>query len=122
MQVRATYAHEAALTMAADGDPAAPGGAITAALCGSWEHEPPCPLAPHHTAAERAAGDEVRVRTLFAVEPAREDEVRERIDAALGGGSCVGPDGRESRWRLRSSGAAAVRPDEADHARRLAAG
>ena len=32
----------------------APGGAITVALCGSWDHEPPCPLAPHHTRAHRS--------------------------------------------------------------------
>jgi len=24
------------------------GGAITIALCGHWDHTPPCPLAPHY--------------------------------------------------------------------------
>jgi hypothetical protein len=115
---RTPFAHVAVVTMPA-GDLGAPGAAITVALCGHWEHEPPCPLAPHHTAAERA-GDEVRLRTLFVVEPAREAEVRRRIGAALGAGSLVGPHGREARWDLRSSRAASVRPDETDHARRLA--
>jgi hypothetical protein len=69
--VRQPFAHEAVLTIDADGDVGAPGAAITVALCGHWDHEPPCPLAPHHTAAERV-GDDVHMRTLFAVEPARE--------------------------------------------------
>ena len=104
-----------------DGDLGAPGAAITVALCGHWDHEPPCPLAPHHTVAQ-SAGDEVRLRILFAAEPEREEEVRRRIGEALAGGSVVGPDGRESRWELRSSAPAPVREDEAEHARRLAAG
>ncbi len=48
--------------------------------------------------------------------------VRERIRAALAGGRVVDGEGRESRWELRSSGASRVRPEEADHADRLAAG
>jgi hypothetical protein len=79
------------------------------ALCGHWEHEGPCPLAPHHTSAERA-GDEVRLRTLFATEPAQEAEVRARIGAALA-----------ASWTVRASEAVPVRPGEADHARRLVA-
>jgi hypothetical protein len=114
-----TFVHEAFLSMAPGNDIAAPGAAITVELCGDWEHEPPCPLAPHHTQAERLA-DEVRVRTVFAAEPDREAEVRERIGAALASGRLVGPDGRESRWRRRSDGPSAVRADEQDHARRLA--
>lgn len=118
--MRQPFAHEAVLTIDADGDVGAPGAAITVALCGRWDHEPPCPLAPHHTAAERV-DDHVQLRTLFAVEPAREDEVRERICSALGEGRLVGPDGRTTRWQLRNGGPAPVRPEEADHARRLAA-
>ena len=103
-----TFVLEAFLSMAPGNDIAAPGAAITVEL-----------LAPHHTQAERVA-DEVRVRTVFAVEPDREDEVRERIGAALASGRLVGPDGRESRWRRRSDGPSAVRAYEQDHARRLA--
>src|SRR3954469_11036756 len=95
-----------------------PGGAITVALCGSWEHPPPCPLAPHHTAAERS-GDEVRLRILFAARPDDEARVRGRIDDALAGGGGDTPDGRVARWRLLRSGSSAVRPEEADHAERL---
>ena len=117
--MRQAFAHDAVLTMGGDDDLRAPGAAITVALCGHWEHEPPCPLAPHHTAAERV-GDEVRLRTLFAVEPAREAEVRDLIRDALAAGRLVGGDGRESRWSLRSSRSAVVRSGEEEHARRLA--
>jgi hypothetical protein len=86
-----------------DGDPAAPGGAITVALCGDWEHEPPCPLAPHHTEATRDAGDRVRLRVLFTVEPEREAEVRSLIDSALASGRQSGPDGRVTTWTVVSS-------------------
>src|SRR5690242_9653257 len=97
--MRHAYAHDAVLELAADADLAAPGGAITAELCGHWEHPPPCPLAPHHTAAQRR-GPQVHLRILFATEPDREAEVRTRIARAL------------TAWEVRSSGAGAVRPDE----------
>jgi hypothetical protein len=103
------YAHDAVLTMDRAGDVRAPGGAITTELCGHWEHEPPCPLAPHHTRADRD-GDRVRLHVLFAVEPEREAEVRARIEAAL-----VDP-----RWSLVSASPGTIGPDEAGHAARLA--
>jgi hypothetical protein len=57
--MREVFAHEAVVAMGADEDVGAPGAAVTVALCGHWEHDPPCPLAAHHTAAERD-GDVVR--------------------------------------------------------------
>ncbi|MCU7728981.1 hypothetical protein ODJ79_35160 [Actinoplanes sp. KI2] len=104
--MRQAYAHGA--TLEAVADEGAPGAAITTALCGHWEHEPPCPLAPHHTGVVRD-GDTVRLRILFATEPDRVDEVRRRIDEALAGGD----------WRLIESGCARVGASERDHARRL---
>jgi hypothetical protein len=121
LDVAPAFAHNAVLTMDAGGDVRAPGAAITVALCGHWEHEPPCPLAPHHTAAARERG-QVRLRTLFVTEAEREQEVREKIGAALRSGRLVGPDGRESTWRLASERAATVRADEAEQAGRLAHG
>jgi hypothetical protein len=118
--VRQAFVHEATLTMGADHDERAPGAAITIALCGRLDHEPPCPLAPHHTAAERE-GDRVRLRILFAVERAREAEVRGRIGGALALGRLAGSDGKVTRWRLASDGAGSVRPSEVDHAGRLLA-
>jgi hypothetical protein len=116
--MRQAYAHEAVVVMGDDGDERAPGGAITVALCGALEHEPPCPVAAHHTAVAHD-GDELRLRILFAAAPDRVDEVRGRIDEALGAGSFAGPDGRVARWRLVRAGCVTVAPDERAHARRL---
>jgi hypothetical protein len=106
--MRQAYAHDAVLAMAPEADLDAPGAAITTALCGHWRHDPPCPLAAHHTGVHRD-GEQVRLRILFATEPHRVDEVRDRIDAALAAGE----------WRLVSSACARVAAGERDHARRL---
>ena len=112
------FAHDALLSMEPDADDRAPGGAITVALCGSWEHEPPCPLAPHHTRAERV-GDEVRLRVLFAAEPAEESRVRAMIDDALSEGTGATPKDGTVSWRLVVSRESEVRPEEQEHAARL---
>jgi hypothetical protein len=104
--------------MEAGGDARAPGAAITVALCGHWDHQPPCPLAPHRTDAQRS-GDQVRLRVLFAAEPAAEPEVRRRIGAALSGGSLAGPDGVTTRWQLDDAHPGLLRDDEAGHAEQL---
>lgn len=114
--MRQAFAHDAVVTLEPGGDERAPGAAITVALCGHWEHPPPCPLAPHHTEARRA-GDEVRLRVLFAADPAVEPEVRARIDAALAGGRVDGD--RTTRWRFDGARPARVREDETEHAERL---
>ena len=106
--MRLAYAHDAVLEMPAEADERAPGGAITVALCGHWEHEPPCPLAPHATGATRDGGT-VRLRILYATEPHRVAEVRRRIDEALAAGE----------WQLVSSGCSRIESQERDHARRL---
>lgn len=105
--------------MEANQDPQAPGGAITVALCGSWEHPPPCPLAPHHTSAERD-GAAVRLRILFAAEPGDEPEVRRRIADALAAGQVAAPSGDLARWSVTSEGPGEVRPEEREHGDRLA--
>ena len=118
--MRRAFAHEAVLEFAQDADSQAPGAAVTVALCGHWQHEPPCPLAPHHNQATRV-GNDLIVRTLFAVEPDLEDAVRQRIDAALRAGQLSGPDGVITRWHLRSTHPSAIASQEADHAQRLVA-
>lgn len=70
--------------MAQESDERAPGAAATVALCGHWEHDPPCPLAPHHVHAERR-GKGLHIRVLFVTEPENEPEVRRRIQRALAG-------------------------------------
>ena len=116
--MRQAFAHDAVLLMQPDADIRAPGAAVTVALCGHWEHEPPCPLAPHHTGTERV-GAEVRVRVLFATEPDHEDTVRQRITAALTDGRLTAPDGVTTRWELCGSQAGRVSAEETEHAERL---
>src|SRR5215216_3199746 len=96
--MRQAFAHEAVLDMPPAADLGAPGAAVTVALCGRWNHEPPCPLAPHHSSADRV-GDQVRVRVLFAAEPEVEDAVRERIDRALSEGRLNGTEGETTVWK-----------------------
>jgi hypothetical protein len=112
--MRRAFAHDA-VVIVESGDVRAPGAAITEALCGHWEHEPPCPLAPHHVAVERR-GHEVSLRVLFATEPAAESEVRSRIIAALRQTSLTSPDKIVTRWQLLSTEHSTVRDDETAHA------
>jgi hypothetical protein len=114
--MRQAFVHEAVLRMDADGDTRAPGATVTVELCGHWEHEPPCPVAAHHTRSERV-GDAVHVRVLFATEAGREGEVRSRIAEALARGGQGA-----TRWTLLGDGPGTVAAVEADHARRLATG
>jgi hypothetical protein len=114
---RTAFAHAALVEL--DGDQRVPGGAITVALCGSWEHPPPCPVAPHATTAERA-GSAVRLRVLFAADPQDERWVRRVIDEVLERGEGVDPDGARTTWRLVSSEPASIREDERERAERIA--
>jgi hypothetical protein len=116
--MRQAFVHDAVVTMDPDGDTRAPGAAITVALCGHWEHEPPCPLAPHHTDAHRS-GDRVRLRVLFAAEPAAEAQVRSRIEAALSQPGLTGPDGNTTHWQLDGARPSLLRNDEAQRAEQL---
>ncbi len=92
------FAHEVAVQLATDGDPAALGGAVTVELCGHWEHEPPC-LFPHHTESVGRA-DGYLVHVDFDCAPGEEADVRRRIDAALATGSLTGPDGSVTTWTV----------------------
>ncbi len=116
--MREAFAHVAVLDMDSDADTRAPGAAITVALCGHWEHEPPCPVAPHHNHAEWADG-RVRVRTVFVAEPHREAEVRRLIEAALSSGQLRRTNGVTTSWQLLSTEPSAVSTGEAVHAQRL---
>ena len=105
--VRTAFAHDAVVDMDDDADLTGPGGAVTLALCGSFDHAPPCPIAPHHSRAERR-DDGVAVRVLFAVEAPREAEVRARIDEALATGpasarTAPAPGGRSAAARRAPS-------------------
>ena len=112
------YAHDAVVRMGPAGDPDAIGAAVTVALCGHWDHDPPCPLAPHATRAERNGG-QVQVRTLFATDADLEMEVRRRIDHALTSGTQQAPGGETSSWECLASGPGIVRESERAHGERL---
>ena len=118
--MRKAFAHDPVLSMDQEADDRTPGAAVTVALCGHWEHEPPCPLSPHHVHAERV-GNDLQVRVLFAAEPETEREVRRRIERALSG-QWVFPDGFTTPWRLLESQPGDVSPAEAHHVQRLIRG
>lgn len=98
-------------------DVRAPGAAVAVALCGHWDHKPPCPLAPHRVSVDEDDG-ELRVRILFAAEPDTEGKVRDLIGQALSG-QLKFPDGFVAAWRLRTSRPGEVSAEEADDAERL---
>jgi hypothetical protein len=116
--MREPYVHEASLLMDAEGDLRAPGAAITVELCGSWEHTPPCPLAPHHTSHQRD-GNVVALRVVFAAEPEAENEVRRRIESALAAGRLNGPDGVETSWSFLQGAAGSLSEAEREQAQRI---
>jgi hypothetical protein len=99
--MRTVFAHQAVLVMAPDADTGAPGAAVTSALCTHWGDQRPCSLAPHHTRAIRD-GEEVQIRTVFAVDPAHESAVRFRIERALATYHLCGQDTASTQWQLRS--------------------
>ena len=77
------FVAEAEMTPKTEGDPAAVGAAVTAELCGHWEHEGSCRW-PHNNAM--CPGSELNTfRTLFVADLSEEETVRERIGAALRG-------------------------------------
>jgi hypothetical protein len=115
--MRQAFAHEAVLAMESGADEAAPGAAVTVALCGHWDHEPPCPLSPHRVDVDQVEG-ELHVRVLFVAEPEAEHEVRSRIELALSG-QWRFPDGFSTPWQLRESRPSEVSPDETALAERL---
>lgn len=119
--MRQAFVHEALLTLPASSDRRGPGAAITLALCGAWEHPPPCPVAPHHT-SEQSVPEGILVRTVFVVAPEQERQVRDRIDEALARGRQVGPDGDVTTWSVVDSRAGVLGPDEQALGQRLASG
>jgi hypothetical protein len=92
-----TYTHEQLCRVTRlDGDPAALGGAVTAALCGHWEHDGSCRW-PHHNEV-RQEGDELVVTVRFDAAADEVAEVRAAITRAVASGGLTGPDGRLTTW------------------------
>jgi hypothetical protein len=114
------YVHQALIELAPGVDEGAPGAAVTVRLCGHWEHEGACRW-PHHTGVDARSGRSIRVRTVFVCDGDDENVVRRRISDALDTGRLDTPQG-ERRWTTLESGAAELRPAEAELAARLDAG
>ncbi len=107
--MRQAFAHQALIEIPDGGDERGPGAAVTVALCGHWEHEPPCRV-PHRS--DMASTDDgLLVRVLFACDPADEGAVRASVDQALAGGELPVPapdDAEPTRWRLLRSAPAEI--------------
>lgn len=101
--MKRSFVQCATLLLEPDADPAAPGGAVTLALCGSWDHTGECRW-PHRTSAAWD-GRQGRVRVVFVADEKDEDHVRALIDRALANGECTGPDGKISRWETMEQSA-----------------
>ena len=108
---RQAFAHDAIVAMRDGASPNALGGAITKALCGAWDHSPPCPLAPHYV-SNVTEGETVSLRVVFATEPSNERRVRDLIGEALAGGQLIVPDGGIAYWELQSASPGRLRDDE----------
>ncbi|MBA3233630.1 MAG: hypothetical protein H0T17_06755 [Propionibacteriales bacterium] len=92
------YVHEVVVELEAGGDAGALGGAVTVALCGHWDHEPPCRW-PHRTEPVDRNGLTV-VHVEFAAQAEDEAGVRQRIEDALAAGILAGPEHRITRWTV----------------------
>src|SRR5947209_9749153 len=115
---RRAFAHDAVVAMQTDHSSNALGGAITKALCGGWDHPPPCRLAPHYV-TNVAEGKTVTLRVVFATEPANEQRVRSLIGEALATGVLTVPAGGVARGRLRSASPSPVCAYDGDLAAEL---
>jgi hypothetical protein len=108
MATRSAYVYEADLDLAPDVDSRAPGGAVTVALCGHWEHDGPCRW-PHYSELDTDDAP-ARLRTVFACAPAEVDDVHGAIDAAVRGAD---------DWTARAAHRREPRGDEVELGERL---
>jgi len=106
--VRRAFAFEARLELEPDVDTRAPGGAVTLALCGAWEHDGPCRW-PHHNDLD-ASGSPARLRTVVVAEDETDTEVVDRIESALRA---------DARWVVSSCARSDIAPGEQALADRL---
>jgi hypothetical protein len=108
MAPRRGHVHHADVEFAPDADSRAPGGEVTLALCGAWEHEGDCRW-PHHTSVDTSLVPSP-VRVVYVVSDEELDEVRGLIERALSAGDT---------WRIVSIYDAPLTAAETKHAARL---
>jgi hypothetical protein len=102
------FAVEAQLELRPGTDTRAPGGEVTVALCGHWDHDGPCRW-PHNSSIDTSATP-ARLRTVVAADDDTVDEVVSRIEAALR---------RDTRWSLRECQTDGIKASERSLARDL---
>ena len=103
MTARRAYVYEAELELAPDADPRAPGGAVTVALCGHWDHEGACRW-PHYTELDSDVAP-ARLCTVFACGDDEVDAVHAAIDGAVR---------NSNEWSVLSSARREPRGNEVD--------
>ena len=90
-------------------DTRAPGGGVTVALCGHWEHEGACRW-PHNSRID-AETSPARLRTVVVVAPEERDEVVSKVEARLRA---------DERWSVTGFSTGDINDDERELAERLA--
>ena len=78
------HVHHADVAFRPEADTRAPGGAVTVALCGSWDHVGSCRW-PHHTSVDTSLTPSP-VRVVYVVGDHELDEVCRMIESALRNG------------------------------------
>jgi hypothetical protein len=106
---RRAYVYVAELDLAPGADPRAPGGAVTMALCGHWDHEGPCRW-PHSSELDADVAP-ARLRTVFTCRANEVNDVHRAIDDAVRGADA---------WSVRTSERRDPRGDEVTLGERLA--
>ena len=103
---------ESTLEFADAVDRRAPGGVVTTALCGHWEHDGQCRW-PHNNRLVGLDSSTAVVRTVAIVDRADLGEVHRRVEVGLGG---------DPRWSLLTCNQQELTPEERALADRLARG
>ena len=91
------------MRLASGSDDRAPGGAVTVALCGHWDHDGTCRW-PHLSTIAPDGHGLHRLLVEFEAPEIEVDTVKDKIEAALEIGQLTGPDGRVSVWTIEASG------------------
>ena len=104
------FVHAAHIRLAPGGDERAPGGAITTALCGHWEHEGACRW-PHLTDIERRDGQDIHIRIVVGCRPDERPAVQATIVGALEAATLDGPTGLTT-WTVVDQGSADATSEE----------
>lgn len=107
--VPSPFVLEVAMVLPPGVDRRAPGGAVTVALCGHWEHDGACRW-PHFSDVEDQDAT-TRLRTVAVAPESEHAEVVRRVEDELRA---------DPRWDVRSISVREVRDDEVELARRLA--